>query len=63
MLTFLNERICLQYSSDTFLHLQLFQELANREEEYLVLSRDTTEGDIKQRREISAGEFYLVIRH
>ncbi|KAL5256307.1 hypothetical protein ACHWQZ_G011506 [Mnemiopsis leidyi] len=33
----------------------LYCELANREAEYLVLSRDTTEGDIKQRREISAG--------
>ena len=29
----------------------------NREAEYLVLSRDTTEGDIKQRREISAGNY------
>lgn len=33
----------------------LYCELANREVEYLFLSRDTTEGDIKQRREITAG--------
>ncbi len=33
----------------------LLQELANREFEHLVLSRDTTEGDVKQRKEIISG--------
>ena len=37
-----------------------FQELTKREAEYVSLSRDTTEADLKQRREIRSGSaFYL----
>ena len=35
--------------------VQAFCELTNREMEYVAVSRDTTEGDLKQRRELSAG--------
>lgn len=37
-----------------------FQELTKREIEYIALSRDTTESDLKQRREISSGTAYYV---
>ena len=36
------------------------QELTKREVEYIALSRDTTESDLKQRREITAGSAYYV---
>lgn len=36
------------------------QEMSNREYEYLSLTRDTTEADIKQRREIRGGTAYYV---
>ena len=36
------------------------QELTKREIEYIALSRDTTESDLKQRREISSGTAYYV---
>jgi len=36
------------------------QELTRREVEYIALSRDTTESDLKQRREIKGGtSFYI----
>lgn len=38
----------------------VLQELTKREVEYIALSRDTTEADLKQRREISAGSAYYV---
>ncbi|XP_074632889.1 von Willebrand factor A domain-containing protein 8-like isoform X1 [Acropora palmata] len=37
-----------------------YLELTKREVEYIALSRDTTEADLKQRREISAGSAYYV---
>ena len=40
--------------------LHSFQELTKREIEYIALSRDTTESDLKQRREISSGTAYYV---
>ena len=36
------------------------QEMTNREHEYLALSRDTTEADLKQRREIRGGTAFYV---
>ena len=36
------------------------QEMTNREHEYIALSRDTTEADLKQRREIKGGTAYYV---
>ena len=36
------------------------QELTKREVEYIALSRDTTESDLKQRREIKNGTAYYV---
>ena len=36
------------------------QELTNREVEYVSLSRDTTESDLKQRREIQGGTAFYV---
>ena len=38
----------------------VFQELTRREVEYIALSRDTTESDLKQRREIRSGTAYYV---
>ncbi len=38
----------------------VFQELSGREYEYLPLTRDTTEADIKQRREIKQGNAFYV---
>lgn len=42
--------------------LSLFpaQELTKREVEYIALSRDTTETDLKQRREIRAGTAFYI---
>lgn len=37
-----------------------YLELTKREVEYIALSRDTTEADLKQRREISSGSAYYV---
>ena len=37
-----------------------YAELTNREVEYLVITRDTTESDIKQRREIENGRTVYV---
>lgn len=37
-----------------------YQELTQREIEYVALSRDTTESDLKQRREISCGSSHYV---
>lgn len=37
-----------------------YLELTKREIEYIALSRDTTESDLKQRREISSGTAYYV---
>lgn len=34
---------------------QTLQEMTNKEAEYISLSRDTTESDLKQRREIRGG--------
>ena len=42
------------------LFIHPFQELTKREIEYIALSRDTTESDLKQRREISSGTAYYV---
>ena len=36
------------------------KELTQREAEYVALSRDTTESDIKQRREIRAGTAFYI---
>lgn len=36
------------------------QELTRREVEYMALSRDTTESDLKQRREIRAGTAFYI---
>ena len=36
-----------------------FAQLINSEVEYVALSRDTTESDLKQRREISSGTAYF----
>lgn len=36
------------------------QELTKREVEYIALSRDTTETDLKQRREIRAGTAFYI---
>ena len=38
--------------------LSALQELTGREYEYLSITRDTTEADIKQRREIQRGTAY-----
>ena len=38
----------------------IFQELTQREIEYVALSRDTTESDLKQRREISSGSSHYI---
>eukprot|EP01119_Soliformovum_irregulare_P011942 TRINITY_DN3062_c0_g1_i3.p1 TRINITY_DN3062_c0_g1~~TRINITY_DN3062_c0_g1_i3.p1 ORF type:complete len:1359 (+),score=391.60 TRINITY_DN3062_c0_g1_i3:331-4077(+) len=38
----------------------MFGDIANREVEFISLSRDTTESDIKQRRELRGGESYFV---
>lgn len=40
--------------------LSALQELTRREVEYIALSRDTTESDLKQRREIRAGSAFYV---
>ena len=40
--------------------IKLLKELTKREVEYIALSRDTTEADLKQRREISLGTAYYV---
>lgn len=46
---------------DLFLFKLLsLQELTNGEVEYLALTRDTTEADLKQRREIHLGTAYYV---
>lgn len=37
----------------------LYAQLVNQEVEYVVLSRDTTESDLKQRREIRNGTAYF----
>ena len=37
-----------------------FQELTKKEAEYVSLSRDTTEADLKQRREIRQGTAYHI---
>ena len=37
-----------------------FQELTQKEAEYVSLSRDTTETDLKQRREILSGTAYHI---
>jgi len=37
-----------------------YLELTNREAEYVALTRDTTESDLKQRREIIAGTAHYV---
>ncbi len=44
----------------TPVQLSFLQELSNREYEYLSLTRDTTEADIKQRREIREGTAFYV---
>lgn len=36
------------------------QELTKREVEYVALSRDTTENDLKQRREIQSGTAFYI---
>ncbi|XP_067943521.1 von Willebrand factor A domain-containing protein 8-like [Watersipora subatra] len=38
----------------------MYLEMTNREHEYIALSRDTTEADLKQRREIKGGTAYYV---
>lgn len=40
--------------------LSVLQELTQREVEYIALSRDTTETDLKQRREIRAGTAFYI---
>lgn len=40
--------------------LSALQELTKREVEYIALSRDTTETDLKQRREIRAGTAFYI---
>lgn len=43
-----------------FSPLVVDQELTKREVEYVALSRDTTETDLKQRREIRSGTAYYI---
>lgn len=51
--------LCLRQTKNA-LTFSALQELTKREVEYVSLSRDTTEADLKQRREIRAGSaFYL----
>lgn len=59
---FLRTQLVLQYlvgkNFMSLKHVMTLQELCNREFEYLPITRDTTEADIKQRREIRSGNAF-----
>ena len=48
------------WSAEVFSFLLFHQELTKREVEYVALSRDTTETDLKQRREIRSGTAFYI---
>lgn len=52
--------VLLYNKSLKLLHLVVGQELTKREVEYVALSRDTTETDLKQRREIRSGTAFYI---
>ena len=51
---------CYGKRTNMLLTLHLLQELTQKEAEYISLSRDTTETDLKQRREIRDGTAFHI---